>query len=267
VLVELRARLRRSADPDRIFRVTTQLARQLGLVGVRRVLDSAPLLDAVATHDTVSLVRGGIRGLLRVLPGQLATQVRAGRQRDDDYAAPGKPAGDWDDPAAREELVDSLFRDGYRALFALRGAQLRPDAAQAAGLLATVIGQDIDETSDGRFVIAEGAAPDRVISLVDPQARHGHKTTAHGFDGYKGHIASDPDSEIITAADVGPANGAYAAMAEALLADLPTPGPDGQSATEATAGLEPPPCRPSTATAPTAPARSWPTWTSPASPR
>jgi hypothetical protein len=68
--------------------VTTQLARQLGLVGVRRVLDSAPLLDAVATHDTVSLVRGGIRGLLRVLPGQLATQVRAGRQRDDDYAAP-----------------------------------------------------------------------------------------------------------------------------------------------------------------------------------
>jgi hypothetical protein len=49
VLVELRARLRRSADPDRIFRVTTQLARQLGLVGVRRVLDSAPLLDAVAT--------------------------------------------------------------------------------------------------------------------------------------------------------------------------------------------------------------------------
>jgi hypothetical protein len=169
VLVELRARLRRSADPDRIFRVTTQLARQLGLVGVRRVLDSAPLLDAVATHDTVSLVRGGIRGL-RVLPGQLAAQVRAGRQRDDDYAAPGKPACDWDDPAAREELVDSLFRDGYRALFALRGAQLRPDAAQAAGLLATVIGQDIDETSDGRFVIAEGAAPDRVISLVDPQA-------------------------------------------------------------------------------------------------
>jgi hypothetical protein len=51
------------------------------VVGVRRVLDSAPLLDAVATQDTVSLIRGGIRGLLRVLPGQLATQVRAGLQR------------------------------------------------------------------------------------------------------------------------------------------------------------------------------------------
>ena len=54
VLVELRARLRASADPDRIFRVTTELARQAGLVGVRRVLDSAPLYDAVATQDTVT---------------------------------------------------------------------------------------------------------------------------------------------------------------------------------------------------------------------
>jgi transposase len=195
VLVELRARLRHSTDPDRIFRVTTQLARQLGLVGVRRVLDSAPLLDAVATLDTVSLVRGGIRGLLRALPAELAAQVRAGLRRNDDYATAGKPTCAWDDPAAREELVDVLFRDGYRALFALRGAQLDPDAAQAAELLAMVIGQDIQETPDGRFAIAEGVAPDRVISLADPQARHGHKTAAHGFDGYKGHIASDPDGQ------------------------------------------------------------------------
>jgi len=202
------------------------------------VLDSAPLLDAVATLDTVSLVRGGIRGLLRALPAELAAQVRAGLRRNDDYATAGKPTCDWDDPAAREELVDVLFRDGYRALFALRGAQLGPDAAQAAELLATVIGQDIQETPDGRFVIAEGVAPDRVISLADPEARHGHQTAAHGFDGYKGHIASDPDSEIITAAEIGPANGGDAAMAEALLADLPASGPAGQSATEATAGLD-----------------------------
>jgi hypothetical protein len=52
VLVDLRARLRRSADPDRIFRVTCDLARQVGLVGVRRVLDSAPLEDAVTTQNT-----------------------------------------------------------------------------------------------------------------------------------------------------------------------------------------------------------------------
>jgi hypothetical protein len=58
VLVELRARLRASADSDRIFRVTTELAREVGLVGVRRVLDSAPLFDAVATQDTVTLLGG-----------------------------------------------------------------------------------------------------------------------------------------------------------------------------------------------------------------
>jgi hypothetical protein len=68
VLVDFRARLRRSADPDRIFRVTCDLARQVGLVGVRRVLDSAPLEDAVTTQDTVTMLRGAIRGLLRACP-------------------------------------------------------------------------------------------------------------------------------------------------------------------------------------------------------
>ena len=223
VLVELRARLRASADPDRIFRVTTELARQAGLVGVRRVLDSAPLFDAVATQDTVTLLRGAIRGVVRACSPELAAAVRVALQRDDDYLAAGKPVCDWEDPVAREELVDALFRDGYRALDALRGRQLGPELAQAAELLATVIGQDIEETADGRFIIARGVAPDRVISVVDPQARHGHKSNARGFDGYKGHVAIDPDSEVITAAEVGAANAGDAAMAAALLADLPAP--------------------------------------------
>jgi hypothetical protein len=108
--------------------------------------------------------------------------------------------------------VDALFRDGYRALGALRGRRLDPELAQAAELLATVIGQDIEETADGRFIIAQGVAPDRVISVVDPQARHGHKSNARGFDGYKGHVAIDPDSEVITAAEVGAANSEPAAV-------------------------------------------------------
>jgi hypothetical protein len=144
VLVDLRARLRASTDPDRILRVTTELARQVGLVGVRRVLDSAPLLDAVATQDTVTLVRSAIRGLLRACPSVLAGRVRADLQRADDYRAPGKPACDWDDLAARERLVDELTRDGYRALYALRGQPLEGRVREAAELLAVVVGQDID---------------------------------------------------------------------------------------------------------------------------
>jgi hypothetical protein len=220
VLVDLRARLRASKDPDRIFRVTTELARQVGLVGVRRVLDSAPLLDAVATQDTVTLVRSAIRGLLRACPSVLARRVREGLQRADDYRAPGKPACDWDDAAARERLVDELTRDGYRALYALRGQPLDARAREAAELLAVVVGQDIEETDDGRFRIAQGTAPDRVISTVDPQARHGHKSAAHGFDGYKAHIAIDPDSEIITAAEASTATTGDAELTDRLLDDL-----------------------------------------------
>jgi hypothetical protein len=92
--------------------------------------------------------------------------------------------------------------------------------AEAAVLLATVTGQDIEETDDGRFRIFEGTAPDRVISTVDPQARHGHKTAAHGFDGYKAHVAIDPDSEVICAAEVSPATSGDAVVAPTLLGDL-----------------------------------------------
>jgi hypothetical protein len=80
------------------------------------------------------------------------------------------------------------------------------EVQEAARLLATVVGQDLEQTEDGLFRIARGVAPDRVISTVDPEARHGHKTSARGFDGYKGHIAIDPDSEIITGAGVTAAN-------------------------------------------------------------
>jgi Transposase domain (DUF772) len=160
VLVDLWARLRRSADPDRILRVTCQLARQVGLVGVKGVLDSAPLEDAVATQDTVTMLGGAIRGLLGACPPPLAAKVRGQVRREDDYRAPAKPACDWTDRAAREALVDALVRDAYRAHDALRGEWLDPRVAEAAALLATVTGQDIEETTDGRFRIFAGTAPD-----------------------------------------------------------------------------------------------------------
>ena len=90
---------------------------------------------------------------------------------------------------------------------------------QAAALLATLVGQDLDEGDDGVFRIARRVAKDRVISTVDPDARHGHKTSASGFDGYKGHVAVDPDSEIITATTVTAGNVGDGAAAAALLAD------------------------------------------------
>ena len=224
VLVDMRARLARSARPNRVFEVTLQAARAAGLVGRRRVLDSTPLYDAVATMDTVTLVRSAIRGLLKVCDEGLRAELRSLLRRDDDYAAAGKPVCDYDDPAAREELVDALAGDARVLLGVLDGRELGVEATRAATLLATVVGQDLDEGADGVFRIARRVAPDRVISTVDPQARHGHKTSARGFDGYKGHVAVDPDSELVTATAVTAGNvGDAGAAAELLTNDLPRP--------------------------------------------
>jgi Transposase DDE domain/Transposase domain (DUF772) len=220
VLVDMRERLRRSERPDRIFEVTLDAARRAGLTGRRRVLDSTPLYDAVATMDTVTLIRSAIRGLLRAVGGELAGELRAVLARDDNYMAAGKPACDYADPAAREALVDALARDACALLGVLEGRELDPVLAQAVQLLATVTGQDLEQEASGVFTIARGVAADRVISAVDPDARHGHKTSARGFDGYKGHVAIDPDSEIITATAVTPGNSGDAEAAAGLLADL-----------------------------------------------
>jgi len=197
------------------------------MVGRRRVLDSTALFDAVATMDTVTLVRSAIRGVLAVCAGPVEQELRSVLARDDDYRGAGKPVCDWDDRQAREELVDALVRDARALLAALEGRELEPAVAKAADLLATVAGQDVESGEDGRFRIARTVAKDRVISTVDPDARHGHKTAAHGFDGYKGHVSIDPDSELILATTVTAGNTADAAAVAALLAaDLPAETPE-----------------------------------------
>lgn len=217
VLVDMRERLRKSKDPDRIFRVVLDVAKDAGLLGRKRVLDSAPLYDAVATQDTITMLRCAIRGLLQVVSPDRAASLRTVLKRDDAYESAGKPVCDWDDKAAREVLVDALARDAYALLAHLDGEKCSPSETKAAELLATVVGQDIEQTEDGTFRIARRVAPDRVISTVDPEARHGHKTQARHFDGYKGHIAIDPDSEIITAVTVTPGNTADGAVTKELL--------------------------------------------------
>jgi hypothetical protein len=247
VLVDMRARLASSARPDRIFEVTLEVARKAGLIGRRRVLDSTPLYDAVATMDTVTLIRSGIRGVFKAAGADLAAELRSVIGRDDDYAAAGKPVCDYDDPVARKVLVDALAKDAMGLLKVLDGRELDELVTQAGKLLATLVGQDLDEAADGVFRVARRVAKDRVISTVDPQARHGHKTAAHGFDGYKGHIGIDPDSEVITATTVTAGNTGDAASASDLLArDLPAQDvADGddrltyQGGTEPDQGIEP----------------------------
>jgi hypothetical protein len=220
VLVDMRARLNASDDDRRIFNVTVEAAGAAGLVGAKRVLDSTPLYDAVATMDTITLIRSAIRALLRVVDDELASELRAQMTSGDDYATTAKPHIDWDDAEAREALIDSRAKDGLACLAFLDGRELSGELAKAARLLAEVIGQDVEEGDDGTFRIARKVAKDRIISTVDPDARHGHKTSSRGFDGYKGHAAVDPDSEIITDTTVTAGNVADGSVAEELIDDL-----------------------------------------------
>jgi hypothetical protein len=192
VLVDMGARLAASDRPERIFEATVAAARQAGLVGVGRVLDSTPLSDAVATMDTVTLLGSAIRGVLKVADQVLEAELRGVLASGEAYASLAKPQIDWDDQAARAALVDARARDAHAMLGVLAGRWLPEAVAEAARLLAAVVGQDLERAADGRFRIARKVAADRVISTVDPDARHGHKTSARGFDGDKGHALVDP---------------------------------------------------------------------------
>lgn len=220
VLVRMRARLRNSDAPGRIFQIVLDVAKQCGVVGRKRVLDSTPIYDAVATQDTVTLIRSAIRGLLRVADADREKKLRKVLKRDDTYLKPGKPECDWNDAAAREALIDALCKDAHALLEQLHDCQLPGPVAQAAELLATVVDQDTERTPDERFRIARKVTRNRVISTVDPEARHGHKSKARKFDGYKGHISVEPDSEIITATAVTPANAGDASVAPLLVKDV-----------------------------------------------
>jgi hypothetical protein len=188
-----------------------------------RVLDSTPIFDAVATEDTVTQLRSAIRKVLGALEqagSPLVASVRAALHRDDDYATPGKPPCDWDDRAAREVLVDALVRDALASLDALDDHEVPASAKAAVELLALVAGQDVEEGDDGVFRIVRGVAKDRVISTVDTQARHGHKSRNRHFDGYKAHLSIDPDSELIDEVVATPANTPDREAASDLLAPV-----------------------------------------------
>jgi DDE family transposase/transposase-like protein DUF772 len=222
-LTGMRNRLRASARPRRLFEDTKAAARTTGAMKNRaRVLDSTPVYDAVATQDTVTQLRAAIRKVLAALDqagSPVAAMVRAVLRRDDDYASPGKPPCDWDDPAEREALVDALVADALAALGALEGQPLPAAAAEAAQLLALVAGRDVDEGGDGVFRIARKTARDRVISTVDIAARHGHKSRHRRFDGYKAHLSVDPDSELIDQVAASPANAPDRDAAAGLLGE------------------------------------------------
>src|SRR5512142_1137266 len=221
VLVYWRRRIAASDRSDRVFDAVAEVIAQTGILAGRRkrCVDSTVFDDAVATQDTVTQLMAAMRKAARVVPG--AAGVIAGACRLD-YSQPGKPGIDWDDPAARDKLVSGLVEDALAVLAVLAGPgapERDAAAADALGLLALVAGQDVEpaegsDGTDGRWRIARKVAPDRVISTVDPQARHTRKSKSQRRDGFRGHVAAEPETGLVTDCEMTMAAGPGSTDAE-----------------------------------------------------
>jgi IS5 family transposase len=217
VLTLWRNKLRASDRPQRIFDAVRDVVAETGVLTgrTRRALDSTLLDDAVATQDTVTQLVSMIRRVRRAIPAAAAVTVTA-----HDYEAPGKPACAWDDPIARDELVSGLVNDARAVLAALDGVLLDEEQEQLVGLLALVAGQDVEQgDTPGSWRIARKVAKDRIISTVDPETRHMHKSRSNYRDGYKAHLAVEPETGIITGVELTPANAGDGPTGVALLDD------------------------------------------------
>jgi IS5 family transposase len=185
----------------------------------RRALDSTLLDDAVATQDTVTQLVSAIRRVRRLVPEAAAVRVAA-----HDYDASGKPVCAWDDPDAKTALVTGLVNDARAIIAALDGVALDAEQADTVGVLALIAGQDVEPGErEGTWRIARSVAPDRVISTVDPESRHMHKSVSSYRDGYKAHVAVEPETGLITATALTPANAGDGPTGVRLL-DGETPG-------------------------------------------
>jgi len=203
-----RSRLRQSSRPNRIFDGVRTVVDETGVLAKkhRRALDSTILDDAVATQDTVTQLLSAVRRAKSAIP------FLSGVPLAYDYSVVGKPVIDWSVREERDKVVSLLVNDAIALLDAVGDEGLDDDQFDdnqhnALGMLALVAAQDVEPgTENETWRIARRVAKDRVISLVDPEARHGHKSVSVRKDGFKAHLALEPDTGIVTAAKITPAN-------------------------------------------------------------
>ena len=211
-----------------VFEGSLRLARQSGYLkkrGMRVALDTTYILGRGAVKDTYNLLADGIVKLLRVLAAVANATLPAwaeaqGYERYFGSSIKGEAAIDWSDRKARAALLGEIVADADRLLELARQAwvELPEDSGQrqsivdGAELLGQLLLQDIERKSgdgdadDDGVSIRDGVSRDRMLSVHDPELRHGHKSSRRRFNGHKAAIVVDTDSQLITAVDVLPAN-------------------------------------------------------------
>lgn len=218
VLTLWRNKLRASDRPQRIFDAVRAVIVESKVLENkhRRALDSTVLDDAVARQDTVTMLVDQIRRVRKLIPELGGVWVR------EHNLDGGRPPCDWADPADRDRLVTELVDDANELVTAADDLHLDDAQADAVALLALVAGQDVEPGErPGSWRITRGTAPDRVISTVDTETRHAHKSRRSYRDGFKAHVAAEPETGLITNSDLGPGNVGDTAAAPGLVEDEP----------------------------------------------
>ena len=222
-LQEFRAQLIVHEEQAAIFQQSLELAKRRGKfrtkTGEKRklkvALDTTNILGRGAVKDTYNLLGDGIAKLARVL-AKLAGQTLtawAAAQGYGRYVGPTSLKGtaeiDWSDASARRRFLGEIVADGDRLLEQVRvvrtglaaGSAAEATLLEAAGLLSRVLLQDVERREDGP-ALKQGVAKDRLLSVHDPEMRHGRKSASKRFDGHKAAVAVDTDEPIITAVTV-----------------------------------------------------------------
>ena len=204
-----------------VFESSLRLARESGYLkkrGMRVALDTTNILGRGAVRDTCNLLADGIVKLLRALAAVERSNVKGwaeaqGYERYLGSSIKGESAIDWSDQGARAGLLAAIVADADRLLEAARQAQEalaegspeRQDIIATAELLGQLLLQDVERTGDG-IGLKDGVSKDRMVSVHDPEMRHGHMSSSRRFAGHKAAIVVDTDSQLITAVEVLPCN-------------------------------------------------------------
>ena len=198
-----RSRLLVNDADGAVLAATIRRAVEHGLFAkkVLAIADSTGVMGAAAVIDTYELIRQATAKLIEAAgdPKALPTTLR----RDARQVVRGKARIDWADPAARRRELGRLVGLG-RALLSFTDCD--ETVAEARELLGRILDQDVDDGDDGQPGIRQGVARDRVVSVVDPEMRHGRKSHSQRVDGYKAHVVTDHDTELILSVAATPAN-------------------------------------------------------------
>jgi hypothetical protein len=209
-LQEFEAKLVIHEQGEALLKKSIDEARRVGYLTSRKIrvaLDTTPILGKGAVKDTYNLLAEGIVQLAcRLAEAEGEASASWGeRQGLSSYlgsSVKGEAAIDWDDKKQREQLLTTIVQDARRLLGMAEAAQVaHPEQAEtiaaAGALLKRLIAQDVEEKPEGGCQIKQGTEKDRVVSVSDPEMRHGRKSASKRFNGHKAAVAVDMDSQLI----------------------------------------------------------------------